>query len=65
MRKLLTHSIIVKAERAEELAEALRFALSQIETLAHHAFSDEVEQWLDKNDAMNCGKRALAAYESK
>ena len=44
--------------------EAIRFLMSQVERLAHHAFSDEVEVWLAKNDAMNCGRRATTANTS-
>ncbi len=56
--------IVASVNHAPGLAEALRFALSQIETLAHHAFSAEVPQWLARCDAMNCGKRALKAYDA-
>lgn len=49
-----------KAENErDEARTAIRFLMSQINALAHHAFSDEVDEWLAKNDAMNCGRRAL------
>ena len=46
------------SERDEALV-AVKFLMSQVERLAHHAFSDEVEQWLEKCDAMNCGRKVL------
>ena len=42
---------------APELLAACQFLMSQVETLAQHAFSEGVAEWLENNDAMNCGKR--------
>jgi len=45
-----------------ECASTIEFLMAQIERLAGKAFAnyEDTEQWLDRNDAMNAGKRTLA-----
>jgi hypothetical protein len=50
-----------KAEIAE-LLTLLDFARSQIERLAYHAFSEEVEGWMRKCDAVNAIDRCLKKH---
>jgi hypothetical protein len=57
------HYTALKASHSELLI-ACQFMAAQIERLAAHAFSGEVEQWLAKCDALNCGKRAIAQAEA-
>jgi hypothetical protein len=38
---------------------AIRFLMRQVEHLANLYMESEVDEWLAKNDAMNCGRRAL------
>jgi hypothetical protein len=48
---------------APELLIACRFLRDQVKQLAHYAFSDGVEEWLEKCDALNCANRAIEKAE--
>jgi len=50
----------------DEMLTALRFGAAQIERLAEHAFSDSnTKEWLEKCDAFQCMKRAIARAEKE
>ncbi len=64
------HSTRADAElfaAAPDLLESAKFLLSQVEKLAEFAFAEAegVKEWLEKNDAVNCAKRAIAKAEGK
>lgn len=48
------------ASHRKELRSACQFLISQVERLAHIYMSEESDMWIAKNDAINCGKRALS-----
>ena len=63
MNKHVSDRLAKLVRDRNDLFDACKFLMSQVDTLARHAFSDGVDEWLEKNDAMNCGKRAIAQAE--
>lgn len=62
----VTHdpTMIISRAMLYELRSTISFMNSQIETLAHAAFSEDVNGWLEKCDAYNAGKRALLKIDA-